>query len=354
MLETRLHSVPSQYLFLFFVLCLCLIGKVEGEKRQCFFPNGNKADSDTNCNAGTESVCCGRGFVCLENGVCMDNSTMVDGKIAGTLWRGSCTDSTWNSPLCPKYCNLPSGPLQGNLGSGQALGKCPGSDNTFYCKRDGLINICADPDTQFVIQGSAIPINTIPVVEPTVVTSTQGGGNIVVVSTTIEASITDYTYTPTANGEKPAASTSTATSQPSSNPPSYASQHGLAIGLGVGLSTALLSFILLALYIFYKHHHEKLEVEELYKGPPPIRPMRPDVNSPFDHRGIGDPIVLGKYALIHRSSDRDGDTDHSDLERESERERKGMRSLSPPVLDPIILPPVSVPIGIAVGSPRWV
>lgn len=153
MLKTRSHSVLSQHLFLLLVLYSFLVGNVLGDKRNCFFPNGSKADSDTNCNAGVDSVCCGKGFVCLGNGVCMDNSTIVDGKIAGTLWRGSCTDSSWNSPLCPKYCNQPSGPLQGNLGSGQALGKCPGSDNTFFCKRDGIVNTCADPGTQFVIQG---------------------------------------------------------------------------------------------------------------------------------------------------------------------------------------------------------
>lgn len=195
-----------------------------------------------------------------------------------------------------------------------------------------------------------MPVNTIPVVDqPAIVTiSAADGGNVAVVSTTIEAAATDYTYTPTATAGKSAAPTSapTGSSSPSpttaEDPKSYASQHAVAIGLGVGGSVAFTSLVILALWIFYKHRNPPMELEEVYKGPPPIRPTRPDVNSPFDHREIGDPIVLGKYSLIKNASDRDtrtGDSDPLNL---------------PPVLDPILLPPVDVPIGTAMGSPRWV
>lgn len=202
-----------------------------------------------------------------------------------------------------------------------------------------------------MFSGPAIPVNTIPVVEqPAVVTITPSdGGNVVVVSTTIAAP-TDYIYTPSAG--KSAAPTSAPTGSPPppssditvEDPKSYASQHAVAIGLGVGGSVAFTALVILVLWIFYKHRNPPMELEEVYKGPPPIRPTRPDVNSPFDHREIGDPIVLGKYSLIKNASDRDthtGDSDPLNL---------------PPVLDPILLPPVDVPIGIAMGSPRlnWV
>lgn len=205
-----------------------------------------------------------------------------------------------------------------------------------------------------MFSGPAIPVNTIPVVEqPAVVTITPSdGGNVVVVSTTIEAAPTDYTYLPTATVGKSTAPTSAPTGSPTSSssattvedPKSYASQHAVAIGLGVGGSVAFTALVILVLWIFYKHRNPPMELEEVYKGPAPIRPVRPDVNSPFDHREIGDPIVLGKYSLIKNAADRDthtGDSDPLNL---------------PPVLDPILLPPVDVPIGTAMGSPRlnWV
>lgn len=60
------------------------------------------------CNpSAPASVCCGKGWTCLSSGVCEFNQDSNNPRISnaiGELWRGSCTDNSWDSIHCPLFC----------------------------------------------------------------------------------------------------------------------------------------------------------------------------------------------------------------------------------------------------------
>ena len=63
----------------------------------CYFPNQAIARDVHVCFlSSNNSACCGIGHICLDNELC----TPGDGQI----FRGACTDQTWNSPECSLYC----------------------------------------------------------------------------------------------------------------------------------------------------------------------------------------------------------------------------------------------------------
>ena len=66
----------------------------------CYYPNGQVSDDLECIPTAPETACCGRGSTCLSNGVCEStNSSDI-----ASYFRGSCTDSTWISTLCPRFC----------------------------------------------------------------------------------------------------------------------------------------------------------------------------------------------------------------------------------------------------------
>lgn len=96
-----------------FWLFLCWSSMI---RATCFNPDGSQiSDSDAAqafqpCNqiAGVVSQCCGTNWsavapgkvandVCQPNGLCLNNLNGVP-----LYWRSSCTDKTWQSPLCLK------------------------------------------------------------------------------------------------------------------------------------------------------------------------------------------------------------------------------------------------------------
>ena len=72
----------------------------------CYWPNGEAKSltGTVSCNStGQYSACCMAGDECTTNGLCKAPS---DGNI-NWYWRQTCTDPTWQSDACPKYCNSP-------------------------------------------------------------------------------------------------------------------------------------------------------------------------------------------------------------------------------------------------------
>lgn len=68
----------------------------QSTNNKCWFPDGSAATGDTVCDSNINpSACCGSDSLCLANGLCLKY---------GVIGRGTCTDSTWQSPLCPQYC----------------------------------------------------------------------------------------------------------------------------------------------------------------------------------------------------------------------------------------------------------
>ena len=71
----------------------------------CYYPHGNVALADVVCfPSSADSFCCGLGYACLENKLCMRTAEGTDNQPIGTLDRGSCTDQSFNSSACPQFC----------------------------------------------------------------------------------------------------------------------------------------------------------------------------------------------------------------------------------------------------------
>lgn len=69
---------------------------------QCWFPDGSLAKDDQPCYPDrSDSFCCGtRGQTCSDDKLCLG----LVGFGTPSYNRGSCTDRTWKSPECPKFC----------------------------------------------------------------------------------------------------------------------------------------------------------------------------------------------------------------------------------------------------------
>lgn len=128
---------PSSLMLLF--LPFTLLGEVQAI---CWFPDGvTQAVGDEPCHSSGNSTCCGQGFACLSNRLCMLTSYDTEaGSGQSTYVRGSCTDHTWTDPNCPQFCVSPS--HNDNSQGAEGVAKCPsvGNQDMYYC----LDNITAD------------------------------------------------------------------------------------------------------------------------------------------------------------------------------------------------------------------
>ena len=103
----------------------------------CYYPDGvHVAPQDVPCNGGSSnSVCCGPGYACLSNRICMRTNKTLDDVSSQKFVRGSCTDRKWLSAACPSFCT-------GNQEGGEGMEKCEGSDEDSYCCLEGAL--CTD------------------------------------------------------------------------------------------------------------------------------------------------------------------------------------------------------------------
>ena len=71
----------------------------------CYDTNGVVLINDTACSPDLEhSFCCGTYFACLDTGLCSNMNTWGLTGGNGNLQRATCTDPTWQSAQCPKFC----------------------------------------------------------------------------------------------------------------------------------------------------------------------------------------------------------------------------------------------------------
>jgi len=101
----KLLTLPSLYTMRKPLLLLAHLAILRGCLGKCYYPDGTLAPGDIPCDPDAEnSSCCsaksGDAFGCLANKLCRMPS--------GRNVRGSCTDPTWMSPDCPKFCTSTS------------------------------------------------------------------------------------------------------------------------------------------------------------------------------------------------------------------------------------------------------
>lgn len=96
--------------FFFLFVSKCILRSISAN---CFLPNGTDVNLQTQeknsyqpCNATAEfSMCCKLNAVdnaSCHDGLCLSHDTLA-------LWRGPCTDRTWQSSSCLKLCTTGTG-----------------------------------------------------------------------------------------------------------------------------------------------------------------------------------------------------------------------------------------------------
>jgi hypothetical protein len=127
----------------------------------CYFPNGDEVN-DTPCNPGaTHSTCCGPGYACLSNNVCVltEHVTPDIRKLSSLYVRASCTDKDWAANECPSFCmNSQVGDNTGVGGMGVSKCDANGGVDRYYCRNNmttSLSNdvICTNSSLYFEFQG---------------------------------------------------------------------------------------------------------------------------------------------------------------------------------------------------------
>ncbi|KAM0333509.1 hypothetical protein ACHAQA_002172 [Verticillium albo-atrum] len=243
-------TAPSLQLTLLFLLgALTLLlptTAAQSSSAGCFFPNGTVASSDMSPCGGAgadtaHSQCCNQGWVCLSNGLCMaadqDPAQLAD----ATIIRGACTDASWASPDCPRWC-LDSEEID-NVGSAQPIAACAGSRDVFYCVNSDEDADCEEEENNIRFSGGTPTIMTTIGVSPTTSTSDT--------SATASGSGTPSSRT---SSSPPDAATSAIESGSGDSGNGGGGGGGgsnaLEIGLGVGIGIGVLGLLAALLFFF--------------------------------------------------------------------------------------------------------
>jgi hypothetical protein len=122
-----LHDKISSILFVSYVTAL-----FSGVARAtCYYPDGCVSLQDTPCSDDTEhSTCCGQGYACLSNKMCMATGEELQKPGATVLVRGSCTDKDWRSSECPLFC---INPATDNMPGGMGIRQCENNPEFYFC-----------------------------------------------------------------------------------------------------------------------------------------------------------------------------------------------------------------------------
>lgn len=184
----------------------------------CYYPNGDIASTYRPCNDtadGSPSACCElSSSACSLTGYCYGN--------AGVMYRGGCTDSTFNAVECPQKCK------DVNTGAFSNINLCPGSDGNgfFTCSGSGefTIDMCQtnftfNAGTPFTPSSAAASQGTTTITTTATLSASSPNSNTALSSSTAQASCSDPTVTV-----------------------------GLAVGIPLGLLAAFLAAV-----IFWQH-----------------------------------------------------------------------------------------------------
>ena len=241
----------------------------------CYNPDQIVPDPPTlpcNTASGVHSACCAPGDACTNTGYCLSAA-------AGYVYRGGCTDITWNSPNCRPGCRdstwtqswdifwspPKSGwPMIANIGDFSNLYACPtiiGSASHFWC--------CGTPSNGY---GASVGCcNGSTVFEPDF-----GGGPLVVAlanaanpnPSTLTTSSSLFTTSPSSIissialiASEPAPTPTKIPVESSSNP-SQPSRNSVALGTGIGVSVgALLLFGLV--FLFLRERRRRVHTQKM-------------------------------------------------------------------------------------------
>lgn len=104
----RISTLGGRYNFVISAVSLLFAtgrGSPSLKHALCYNDDGQVALNDTACNSNLkESMCCRRYWTCLNNGLCSNQNTTELDDFPTSLARATCTDRTWESQQCPRFC----------------------------------------------------------------------------------------------------------------------------------------------------------------------------------------------------------------------------------------------------------
>ena len=209
------------------------------------------------CNTNaSESLCCTPGQVCLSNGLCATQS--------GDIYTGGCTDKTYSSAICPKFCTPGYTPfvrlcifqLTYKTETGNYISQCKGSpvrNGDFCCGLSSNGTCCNDARNGLgLAPSSSSAIAVIPMI------ATALNSNMIGI-TSGTGLISRTTPSLTTSNSSSRASSMLPTTLPAFIHESQAKPSPKAIGLGLagGLGGGILLGILIILGFCLRRHHYK-------------------------------------------------------------------------------------------------
>ncbi|KAF2260475.1 hypothetical protein CC78DRAFT_536359 [Lojkania enalia] len=226
------------------------------EKKTCYFPDleAKIPTGDVPCVSEGESFCCGQGFACLSNKLCKFTAFAGEQKPGQPIYgRGSCTDSSWNSPDCPNYCIAPED--GDTMDNGASLGKCANTiKDRYYCINNltlpligsnDLDSLCSDAKYYMEFEVSETTLTIIGVAQSSTSSSTS--------TPTITPSFTNTASTDSI-------STTSAVSAPgdTSSPTIESNARDLSVPIGAGVGVPLGVIVIGAAGIlFYRYRYRR-------------------------------------------------------------------------------------------------
>lgn len=199
----------------------------------CFWPDGDLALDNFPCNPSADaSFCCQVGSICSTNQLCIDEY--------GTYRRGSCTDASWDSASCPKFCTTEVNGTHSDAGSYEDLLYCGTGDTS-----TNFVACCGDPGNYYTCDCATTPHITLgPLKEYTTIsTSATAAGSS---GTSVASSSAATTQSLVASQSSTHSSSAVPTATPlQSHTLSTGAIAGVAIGVVVAVAIiAILGFLL--------------------------------------------------------------------------------------------------------------
>ncbi|KUJ24162.1 uncharacterized protein LY89DRAFT_727197 [Mollisia scopiformis] len=160
----------------------------------CYFPNGAVAIHDVPCNDTSVSICCQTVSTCLNDGLCFNPL----GSAVGGFIRGSCTDKSFTSSLCPLFCNTDDN-VAGIINTISDAGVLSCGNSHFCCESASLSECnCQTGNGTFTLAGNILPFTSIPSSIPQSSISTSpllsSSSSATSISTTTSSSSTNLNY----------------------------------------------------------------------------------------------------------------------------------------------------------------
>ncbi|KAL2268028.1 hypothetical protein VTJ83DRAFT_2874 [Remersonia thermophila] len=268
---------------------------------RCFFPNGDVNPEDVPCDPGAPvSMCCGSRDACLSSGLCLNPGT---GPTRGISFaRGTCTDQTWKSPICPQKCRINQDSATNssayNFGAGgvqvwECIGQGYEDPGAYCCESAREKTRCCETHTAvFTLPGAsignALPVQTFPA--PGGMSSSRQTSNAHIPAPTSRTTSLHAAPGANADGNQPTdigdgdgdddddedllptTSLGTATAVLGASPSSSSSSGGggmndaAKIGLGVGAGVGVTLLIAVAVVVGYQRAKKAVAAQATAQG----------------------------------------------------------------------------------------